>query len=518
MPPGRHDQGTVRMHRTILLALLVLLATGARAAAHTVTTKDGTVYEGKIVSQGEKEVVIDTTFDGQKVIARADVQAINDSVPPLREQLAYRAKTAEDWKSRWNLYKWAKEKGFTKELGYILEAIVDLKPNDKKARKLLGHKLVDGTWMTPAEEKRHLQQQFEAEQRAKGLVPYEGGWVTPEERDAREKGLKKDGDDWVTEEEWHRRRGERFVDGKWIKLGFAEGKELTERIIREGRLKMAYHWGPHFDAHAELGPQLAKRIVDSSEKAFAVMRKTLRPTQEDYPETIDERIHLFLLKKMPGYVRLSTWFDKTFDVESLTPGWKTAIQRQNTWWHVQDIRAATVYQFPNTDKTVVSNAVHAAGLLMITRYKANYEFPSVWLREGFAYYLEMEALGYTQTFSLGQGGGTGAAGAGMKGPVWADSAKWREALKQVVNEGNDPPLRRLAKLTVDQTNYVRLVKSWSVVEFLIRWDAAKFKRFIDLSKDRSRTEEEALKEAYGASYQKVDARWRQYVQAGFQVP
>lgn len=506
------------MHRTLLLALLLCLVPGTTALAHTVTTNDGTVYEGKILSQTDTEVVIETTFDGQKVIAKADIKAINDSVPPLREQLAYRAKTAEDWKSRWDLYKWAKKKGFTKDLTYILEAIVDLKPNDKKARKLLGHKLVDGTWMTPAEEKRHLQQKFEAEQRAKGLVPYGDEWVTPEERDAREKGLKKDGDDWVTEEEWHRRRGERFVNGKWVKLGFDEGKELTGRIIREARLKLAYHWGPHFDAHAEVNPQVAKRVVDSCEKAFGVMRRVLRPTQEDYPETIEERIHLFLLKKMPGYVRLSNWFDKAYNVDSLTPGWKTAIQRQNTWWHVQDIRAAGVYQFPNTDKTFVSNAVHAAGLLMLTRYKANYEFPSVWLREGFAYYLELEALGYTQTFSLGEGGGTAGAGAGMKGPVWTDSAKWREALKQVVVEGNDPPLRRLATMGVDRTNYIRLVKAWSIVEFLIRWDPKKFKQFVDLSKDRSRSEESALKEAYGGNYRAIDAKWRRYVQGGYKLP
>ena len=501
---------------TLIFALVLLL--GAPALAHTVTTNDGTVYEGKIVSQSDTEVVIDTTFDGQKVIAKSDIKAINDSVPPLREQLAYRAKFAEDAKSRWDLYKWAKKKGFTKELTFILEAIVDLKPNDKKARKLLGHKKVDDQWMSPAEEKTYLAKKFEAEQRAKGLVPYKGEWVTPEERDAREKGLKKDGDEWVTVEEWHKRRGERLVNGTWVKLGFDEGKALTEKIVREGRLKLAYHWGPHFDAHAEIKPQLAKRVLESCEKAFRVMRTTLRPTDEDYPETVDERIHLFLLKKMPGYVRLSTWFDKTYDVDSLTPGWKTAIQRQNTWWHVQDIRAAGVYQFPNTDKTFVSNAVHAAGLLMITRYKANYAFPSVWLREGFAYYLELEALGYTQTFSLGRGGGSGGAGAGMKGPVWTDSAKWREALKQVVVEGNDPPLRRLAKMTVDQTNYIQLVKSWSVIEFLIRWDAKKFKRFIDLSKDRSKTEEDALKEAYGANYRKVDAKWRAYVQAGYKLP
>ncbi|MDJ0523364.1 MAG: hypothetical protein QNJ90_14935 [Planctomycetota bacterium] len=499
---------------TRILAAILLITFAAPAFAHEVELNDGTKYEGKVLRQDENEVVIETTFDGMKTFKRADVKRVNTNVPPLREQLKYRAKTANDAKSRWDLYAWAKKKGFTEELVWILEAIVDLEPGDRKARKLLGHKKVDGRWMSPDEEKRYLKEKFEAEQRAKGLVEYEGEWVTPEERDAREKGLKKDGDEWVTEEEYHRRRGEKLVDGKWIKVGFKEGKELAGKALRESRVKLTYQWSPHFDAIAEIKPSLAKRVLDSSEKAFAVMRRTLRPTADDYPETIDERVKLALLKKLPGFVRFSQWFDRTYKADSLVPGFVKAITRQHSWWWVQDQRWTAAYQFPNTDKTFVSNVVHNVGLILITRYKANYAFPSVWLREGFAYYLEMEALGYTQSFTLGRGG---SAGAGVKGPVWADSDKWRGALKKLVNEGQDPPLRRIARMTVDQTDYPKLVKSWSVVEFLVRYDAKRFKRFIDLSKDRSKKEEDALKEAYGWTYRKADAAWRAYVGANFTV-
>ncbi|MDA1196122.1 MAG: hypothetical protein O2894_13205 [Planctomycetota bacterium] len=503
--------------RSLILAAL-LLAWLPSAAAHTVRTKAGKVYEGAIVSRSDTEIVIDTTFDGQKVIPTAEIAAVDDAVPPLREQLAYRAGLAEDVAARWDLYTWAHDKGFKKELTFILEAIIDVAPDDRRARKLLGHKKVGSTWMTPEEEKRHLEQAFEAEQRAKGLVPYKGEWVTPKERDAREQGLLKDGDDWVTEEEFHRRRGEQMIGGKWVKLGHAEGKALTERIVAEARIPISYHWGPHFDAHAEVSPELGQRIVEACESAYAVMRRTLRPTPDEYPEVLEERIHLFLNKKIPGFVRFAAWFDKTYDVESLTPGWKTAIQRQHAWWHVQDIRGVGVYQFPNTDKTFVSNVVHNAGLVLLTRYKANYAFPSVWLLEGFSYYLELEALGYTQSFTLGQGGGTGGEGTGMAGPLWADSAKWRPALRDLVGQGQDPPLRRIAKMTLDQFRYVELVKSWSVVEFLVRWDAARFKTFIGLSKDRSKTEEEALQAAYGVDYRALDEKWRAYVTADFKVP
>jgi len=494
--------------------LVLLLAAAVPADAHEVVTNDGTTYEGRILRQDDKEVVIETTFDGTKTLARADVRSVNDRVPPLREQLKFRAGEAADVKARWDLYAWAKDKGFKEELTFILEAIVDLAPDDRKARRLLGHKKVDGRWMTPEEEKRHLEEKFEAEQRAKGLVPYEGGWVTPQERDAREKGLKKDGDDWVTEEEWHKRRGEQFVGGKWIKVGFQEGSDLAAQALRETRVRLAYEWSPHFDAIAEVEPSLAKRILESSEKAYEVMRKTLRPTAADYPETVEERVKLVLLKKTPGYARFSQWFDKTYKAEELVPGWFNAVQRQHSWWWVQDLRWAAAYQFPNTDKTFVSNVVHSVGLVLLTRYKANYQFPSVWLREGFSYHLEMEALGYSLSFSLGKGG---SAAVGVQGPAWADSEKWREALKKLVAEGQDPPLRRLARMTVDQFGYEELVKSWSVIEFLVRKDPALFKKFVDLSKDREKAEEDALTAAYGKGYKEIDADWRAYVEANFTV-
>ena len=515
---AHRSEGFVRMPFRFLghAAVVVLLFLAcAPASAHVVRMNDGTEYEGKILSQDDDEVVIQTTFDGTKHLARADVKSVDTSVPPLRDQLAYRAKTANDVKSRWDLYHWAKDNGFKKELLYILQAIVDLKPGDRRARKLLGHKKVDGKWMSPEEEKKYLREKFEAEQRAKGLVPYEGGWVTPEERDAREKGLLKDGDEWITEEEYHRRRGERLVNGTWIKVGYKEGEALCAEAIREGRVKVAYHWSPHFDALAEVKPELAKHVLDACEKGYGVLRRTLHPTPEDYPETKEERILLALLLKMPGYVRFSRWFAKRFDADSLTPGWANAVQRMKGWWWIQDVRAVCVYQFPNTDKTLISNALHDAALVMLTRYKANFAAPSVWLRQGWAYYVELQAIGYSESFTLGRGGGTGAAANGEQGPVWLDASKWKGALQGLVNQGQDPPMRRIARMTLDQFRYVELVKSWSIIDFLMAWDPVKFKRFIDLSKDRSKDEEVALKEAFGVDFRHLDEKWRAYVTAGF---
>jgi hypothetical protein len=183
----------------------------------------------------------------------------------------------------------------------------------------------------------------------------------------------------------------------------------------------------------------------------------------------------------------------------------------------------SAYQFPNPDRTLVSNALHNVGLVLLTRYRFNYRFPSAWLSEGFAYHLELETLGYSESFTIGRSSvaGTGEAGGGTtegERPAWSESGKWPAALQQLVTAGTDPPLRRLAEMTQDQMGYEELVKSWSVVTFLVQWDAARFKQFVDGSKKRDAVEEEALQAAYGADFREVDRKWRAWVAAGFKGP
>jgi hypothetical protein len=125
----------------------------------------------------------------------------------------------------------------------------------------------------------------------------------------------------------------------------------------------------------------------------------------------------------------------------------------------------------------------------------------------------MEAIGYSDSFTLGRAG-TGA-GAGAEGPAWADSAQWRALLKKLVAEGADPPLKRIAKMTQDMFGYEELVKSWSVVEMMIRWDRKRFETFVRLTKEGGKEEEESLREAYGVDWRGLDQKWREYVGADF---
>ena len=70
----------------------------------------------------------------------------------------------------------------------------------------------------------------------------------------------------------------------------------------------------------------------------------------------------------PAYSRGFAAIYETIAIDTgvvLVPGFVRAIQRQHSWWWVQDLRWAAAYQFPNTDKTFVSNVVHNAGLILL---------------------------------------------------------------------------------------------------------------------------------------------------------
>ncbi|MHC5011250.1 MAG: LSm family protein [Planctomycetota bacterium] len=502
--------------RALLLLGALLLVPGGleEALAHVVVTLDGTTYEGRIVSQDDEKVVIETTFDGTKTVPRDQVKSVDDATPPLRDQLAFRIESAgEDAQKLWDVHRWAKAKGFSEDLDTVLLRIIEVKPNDARAHKALGHEKIDGRWMTPEEKAAYELQQQEEEMRARGLVPYEGRWVTPEEKDALERGLIKDGDDWVTEEEYHRRRGEQLVDGEWVRLGEAEGEQWGKETAAAARIRMNYLWGPHFDVYYDVKAKLAQEVLEGAEAAYAVMRRALRPQGSDLPEVLATRQKLVLLNKLPAYAKFAQWFDKEEGCSELVPGWGRMVQKQHAFWWADPMPLTAVYKFPNVDRTFVSNVIHNMGLVLLTRYKFNYRFSSNWLREGFAYYLEMESIGYTDSFTLGRGGSTQA---GQAKPVWADSDKWRAALKALVAEGRDPPLKRLADMGPDQMGYEELVKAWSVIECLVRWDGDKFKAFIDATKDRDTTEEEALRQVFGMGYRQLDRKWRAYVKADFQ--
>lgn len=497
------------------LALAILALGLASVSADVVTTTDGKSYEGAVTSQEGGKVVIETTFDGTKEFARADVKSVDLTVSPLRRQLAFRLEQAKDVPSLTALVDWAKSKGFKPELLDVWKKVLAVDPNHVKAHKALGHVLVGKVWMTPEEKASADAAAVEATARAKGLVPYEGRWVTPAEKEALEKGLLKDGDDWVTEEEFHRRRGETKVDGKWARLGEAEARARAATLSKELGLTLKVEWAPHVDLIHELEAPDAKMVLDATEKVAAGFHRLMRPGPGDRLDGVRLGLHCFL--KAPTYARFCEAFAKEIDVASI-PGlesWARQAGRVTGFMWPKPGPVIGGYLFPYKPPELASFASHKGALALLARYRLDYKHPAPgWLAEGLAYVLELEANGRTDSYAVLR---AGVAGGGDPGP-WMEFGKWKDALKAAVAATQDTPAPRLMAFSDDQFQLPDLVKSWSLVTLLIRLDREKFKALVDGLKTPDTTADQALKAAYNLDARAFEARWRAWVEGGFQGP
>lgn len=488
----------------------------ATAWADVVTTTDGKILEGKVVSEDAEKVVIETTFGGTKELARASVKSVDTTTPPLRAQFAFRLGQAKDVPSLLALVDWGKAKGFKDELLDVWKGVLTLDPAHVKAHKALGHVLVGKVWMSPEAKAAADKAAEEAGYRAKGLVEYQGRWVTPADKEALEKGLMKDGADWVTEEEFHLRRGESKVEGKWVRVGEAEAKAHGAVLSKELGETLTVAWSPHVDLVHDLEAPAAKAVLDATEKTVAAFYALLKPGPGDKFEGL--RIGLHCFQKAPTYARYCEWFAKDAALATM-PGFENwgrlAGRIRGCHWWPKPGPMVAAYVFPYTVPNLASFASHHAAVCLASRYRYSLKKPvSPWLVEGLAYALELEANGTTETFTVGRGG---IAGGGDPGP-WQESAKWKDALKASVLGTQDTPFTRLEGFAEDQLQLPDLVKSWSLVTLLIRLDRAKFKPYFDALVSKDKSPDDALKEAYNLDPRGFEARWRTWVEGGFQGP
>lgn len=486
------------------LAVGALVGPGA-ALAHVVKTKDGKTYEGRVVSADDDRVVIDTTFSGRKEIARTDVASIDTTTPPLREQWEYRLGRATDVPGLVAVHDWGKRAGFTTDLAEVWRRVLQLEPGNVRARKALGHVLVGKTWMSPEEKAAADLAAHETAMRAKGLVPYEGRWVTPKEKEALERGLVRDGDEWVTEEVFHTRRGERKVDGRWVRVGEAEGKARAAEVSRAIGVSMTPLWGPHVDVMHELSPEDGQAVLAAAQGVADRFHRLLAPGPQDGLDGL--RIEVGVPHKAPAYARYAQLVSKEVEAEKSAPGWTTGSAKGRSFWWGDPGRVGT-YQFPALIGVVTSNVAHNVSRVLLLRYRYNYRFPSAWLDEGLAYHLEILTVGRTETFNIGRGGVPG----GGDPTVWQDSRRWPDLLKAAVLAHQDTPVARLATTKEGGFSVVELAKAWSVVKFLVERDAAKFKAYVDgMKAARDGPEEQALLAAYGFDFRGLEAAWREHV-------
>lgn len=167
----------------VALAALALPAAAQTAAVYL--PEPGTGVTVRLANEremtgtfiGERDGAVWLGVDGGEVgLDPSDIVLVrkqeNDDTE-FRRRAARLGRDAAGW---WGLAQWARQRALPGSAGEAARRVVELAPEHAGARALLGQEKVAGAWLDQ-----------DAAMKAKGFVPYQGGWIKREEFDRLER-------------------------------------------------------------------------------------------------------------------------------------------------------------------------------------------------------------------------------------------------------------------------------------------------------------------------------------------
>jgi hypothetical protein len=154
-------------------AILLAVSMSSMVGADEIHLLGGGKISGEIVERSAERIVVETG-PGRVTIPMSRVTKVQTGHSALRE-FRERARVlqpgdAAGWVA---LGRWADERDLGTQAREAYQRALALDPDNAAANAALGRALVDGRWLSQEES-----------YRAQGLVPFEGAWVTPAEREA----------------------------------------------------------------------------------------------------------------------------------------------------------------------------------------------------------------------------------------------------------------------------------------------------------------------------------------------
>jgi hypothetical protein len=176
----------------IIFAGLTLAVWPGFLSADTIKLESGGTVRGQILDEKSTKdyVLIKLLSGGELKIERKKIESIvreKSAVEEYNEINADYGETAED---QFKLAIWCEEHKLWRQRHEHLRKTIELDPDHAQAREKLGYIKRDGKWLTRNEQ-----------QEAKGLVRFEGRYVTPQEKQILEQKKREDG----LVREWHQR-------------------------------------------------------------------------------------------------------------------------------------------------------------------------------------------------------------------------------------------------------------------------------------------------------------------------
>ncbi|MCH7988122.1 MAG: HEAT repeat domain-containing protein [Planctomycetes bacterium] len=211
----------ISVHVSVIVALM-LSAGSSSVSADVIRLKNGGEVRGHIdrntLRSDSKSFTIETLSGAIVIVDRKHLKFIVRR-PLLVEEYETRAKlTADTVEAHWELAEWCTKNRLAEQHRECLQRIVDLEPENEKARLALGFTKYNGTWMTK-----------DGIKRTQGFVRYKGRYITTQEHTL---FMKSDAQREL-EREWHKtiRLWKAWLNGKSPERrndGLAELRNIME--------------------------------------------------------------------------------------------------------------------------------------------------------------------------------------------------------------------------------------------------------------------------------------------------
>ncbi len=155
---------------TLPLSLALLLA--VPVCADVVELKGGGQIEGQVLRDAElpRSVMAVASPWGRIVIDRREVKKLKTEDPNLSEYRRRAPAISDTAEAQLAFAMWCRNQGLGEELRIHLRRVLELDPENEKARSMLGYQRIDGKWMT--------RDDLLA---SRGLIRYEGDFRTQQE-------------------------------------------------------------------------------------------------------------------------------------------------------------------------------------------------------------------------------------------------------------------------------------------------------------------------------------------------
>ncbi|MCI0588519.1 MAG: hypothetical protein L0323_16940 [Planctomycetes bacterium] len=467
------------MRAFLLLASAVLLLAG-EALGDVVRLKNGGRLEGKVVSQNDTEVVIETSV-GRQTIPRADVEAVEIGATPRDEYLERLKKVDKrDLMELADLVDFCKTNNLRKEMKDVYSMILRIDADNEEAREGLGYVKIEGEWVSKARAK-----ELEAERKRK-------------------------------EEEESKRPSKEPAKGKAagpapLEVGAAITANAAADKAEADSLKDYFGGTPptvlssrNFSIKGQVPPDRAQELLDLLEKAYAELNAKfgLPPEHQMFKAGVAKRLHFLFLNDKATFNDLLPWVESKY--HKLDDAARDFVRES---CRMAPSVTGTMAALVQGDGGLEGDCLHNLGGLYVD---AMVGAARPWLQEGFSFFVSTSHIGRNTTYctTLTEYG---------KGSIADKDLDNSYVLlcREMVEEKTFRPFRELMVTGLNKLDYEDLAQGWSIVRYILEGHPDTFLKFFKSYNPQN--QEKTLKDVFGVSPEEFDAGWCEWVLKNLQV-